>query len=99
MSRVAGPKAAIMARAGDRPSGACFVACDGPVAMLHALEVRPERRRQGAGGHLLRAAANWAAEQGAETLALVVTRRNAAARALYDRAGMKVVGEYHYRKP
>jgi ribosomal protein S18 acetylase RimI-like enzyme len=98
MERVAGPKTAIMARSGDRPAGAVFVACHGGVAMLHALEVRPGLRRQGAGGHLLRAAANWAAGQGAETLSLVVTERNAAARALYQRAGMAEVGRYHYRK-
>lgn len=99
MDRVTGAKTALMARSGDRPSGAAFVACHGRHAMVHALEVRPDQRRQGAGAHLLRAAANWAAEQGAQVLSLVVTRRNTAARALYDRAGMEDVGEYHYRKP
>lgn len=98
MERVAGPKTVILARCGDRPAGAGFVACHGGVAMLHAVEVRAAQRRQGAGGHLLRAAANWAADQGAATLALVVTARNLAARTLYDRAGMKVVGQYHYRR-
>jgi ribosomal protein S18 acetylase RimI-like enzyme len=98
MERVAGPKTAVLARGGDRAAGAVFVACHGGVAMLHALEVRPAQRRQGAGGHLLRAAANWAAGQGAEVLSLVVTERNAAARALYARAGMAEVGRYHYRK-
>lgn len=98
MQRAAGPKAAILARSGDRPSGAAFVALHGDLAMLHAVEVRPERRRQGAGGHLLRAAANWAAEQGAQVLALVVTERNAAARALYASAGMAAAGQYHYRR-
>jgi ribosomal protein S18 acetylase RimI-like enzyme len=43
------------------------------------------------------AAANWAAEAGATRLSLVVTRQNAAARALYARLGLEVVGEYHYR--
>jgi ribosomal protein S18 acetylase RimI-like enzyme len=98
MDRVQGPKVAVLARGGDRAAGAVFVACHGGVAMLHALEVRPGLRRQGAGGHLLRAAANWAAGQGADTLSLVVTERNAAARALYQRAGMAEVGRYHYRK-
>lgn len=98
MERAKGPKCAIMGRAGDRPAGAAFVACHGPQAMLHALEVTPGQRRQGAGGYLLRAAANWAAEQGAETLSLVVTERNAAARALYARAGMAEAGRYHYRR-
>ncbi len=98
MERAAGPHAAILARSGDRPSGAAFVAIHDGVAMLHALEVRPAQRRQGAGAHLLRAAANWAAEQGARAVSLVVTERNTAARALYDRAGMAEVGRYHYRK-
>ncbi len=50
MDRVAGPKTAILGRAGDRAAGACFVACEGAEAMLHALEVRPAARRQGLGG-------------------------------------------------
>jgi ribosomal protein S18 acetylase RimI-like enzyme len=97
MHRAAGPKTALLARVSDRPAGAAFVACHDSTAMLHALEVRPLARRQGLGGHLLRAAANWAGEAGASTLALVVTERNTAARALYDRLGMRVVGQYHYR--
>ena len=98
MARAAGPHIAILGRSGDRPSGAAFVAMHDGIAMLHALEVRSDRRRQGVGGHLLCAAANWAAEEGAHTLSLVVTERNAAARALYERAGMAVAGRYHYRK-
>lgn len=97
MDRAAGPKAAILARAGDRPAGMAFVAVHGSEAMLHALEVRPDRRRRGVGRTLLHAAANWAALQGADRLSLVVTRQNAAARALYARLGMQTVGQYHYR--
>lgn len=97
MDRVTGPKAAVLGRIADRAAGAAFVACDGPEAMVHALEVRPAARRAGLGGHLLRAAANWAAEQGATRLSLVVTERNLAARTLYARAGMDLVGQYHYR--
>jgi ribosomal protein S18 acetylase RimI-like enzyme len=97
MDRVQGPKTALLARTDDRPAGVAFVACLGREAMLHALEVRPEQRRKGAAQALLHAAANWAAAEGATQLSLVVTRQNAAARALYDRIGMKVVGQYHYR--
>lgn len=97
MQRVSGAKCAMLARSGDRPAGAAFIAVHGDHAMLHALEVRPHLRRQGAGEVILRAAANWAAEHGAQHLSLVVTERNAAARALYDRLGMRVVGRYHYR--
>lgn len=97
MERVTGAKAALLARSGDRPAGVAFVACHGSEAMLHALEVRPGLRRRGVGATLLHAAANWAAEQGATRLSLVVTRQNTAARALYARLGMGVVGQYHYR--
>ncbi len=98
MERVVGPKTAILARLGDRPAGMAFVACEGAEAMLHALEVRPALRRQGAGQVLLQAAANWAAENGASRLSLVVTARNSAARALYSRLRLQDVGRYHYRQ-
>ncbi|MFN6953015.1 MAG: GNAT family N-acetyltransferase, partial [Albidovulum sp.] len=97
MERVTGAKAAILARNADRPAGVAFVACHGDEAMLHALEVRPDQRRRGVGATLLHAAANWAADQGATRLSLVVTRQNSAARALYARLGMGIVGQYHYR--
>jgi ribosomal protein S18 acetylase RimI-like enzyme len=97
MGRVVGPKTAILARHEDRPAGIAFAALSGTDAMVHAVEVRPALRRRGVGAILLRAAANWAAAQGADRLSLVVTERNLAARALYSRAGMQVVGQYHYR--
>ncbi len=97
MDRVAGPKTAVLARLEDRPAGVAFVALAGEEAMLHALEVRPAQQRRGVAATLLRAAANWAAAEGAARLSLVVTAQNLAARALYTRAGMQVVGQYHYR--
>lgn len=97
MDRVAGPKTALLARLADKPAGAGFVAISGEEAMLHALEVAARHRRQGAGAILLRAAANWALAEGAARLSLVVTMQNRSACALYARAGMQVVGQYHYR--
>lgn len=97
MDRVQGPKAALLGRIEDRSAGVAFVACHGTEAMVHALEVRSSHRRRGLGAKLLHAAANWAVEQNATRLSLVVTRQNTAARALYARLGMEVVGEYHYR--
>lgn len=99
MARVKAAKTAILGRSGDRPAGAAFAAQHGRIAMMHAVEVRAAFRRQGAGRHLLRAAANWADAQGADTLALFVTEKNTAARALYTASGMQEVGKYHYRKP
>jgi ribosomal protein S18 acetylase RimI-like enzyme len=98
MQRVLGPKTAILGRAGDRAAGAAFVAVQGGVAMLHGLEVTPALRRQGSAHNILRAAAVWAQNQGAETLTLVVTEANDAARRLYASLGMGVVGQYHYRQ-
>ena len=112
MARVGGPHTALLARSGPRPgsdghagpegeacSGACFVAISGNIAMLHALEVLPAQRRNGAGRHLLQAAAQWAMDRGAQSLSLVVTRENRPARALYESLGMQSVGQYHYRQP
>lgn len=97
MERVSGPKRVVLGRTADRPSGAAFVALHGTTAMVHAVEVRESQRRKGAGRQLLAAAALWAAEQGADRLALAVTKANTAARALYASLGMQPVGEYHYR--
>lgn len=98
MDRVQGPKTALLARSQDRPAGSAFIACHHDCAMLHALEVRPALRRQGAGHNILRAAAGWALDQGAQTLAVVVTLGNNPARSLYSTLGMQIVGQYHYRQ-
>lgn len=97
MHRAQGPKTALIARAEDAPAGAAFVAVHAGTAMIHALEVSPRRRRRGAARAMIAAAANWALEHGAQTVALVVTEANAPARALYASLGMSPVGSYHYR--
>jgi ribosomal protein S18 acetylase RimI-like enzyme len=65
--------------------------------MIHAIEIAPEHRRKGGGALLMRGAASFAAEQGAQWLALAVTEANAPARALYERLGIALAGSYHYR--
>lgn len=97
MHRVRGAKTAILGRTEDKPSGTAFVAVHDDTAMIHALEVRPSMRRRGAGRQILCAAAQWAANNGADRLALAVTEANESARALYASFGMQVVGNYHYR--
>ncbi|MGL4321337.1 MAG: GNAT family N-acetyltransferase [Paracoccaceae bacterium] len=97
MDRVTGPKTAILARAGDRASGVAFVAMSGTHAMLHGLEVTPAKRRQGSAQNILSAAAAWTIAQGGSTVSLVVTTTNTGARALYEKCGMTMVGQYHYR--
>lgn len=97
MHRAKGPKTALLSRLGQMPAGTGFVACDGEVAMVHALEVRPEARRNGLARHMMQHAAAWAGRNGATHLALAVTRANGGANALYSSLGMKVAGGYHYR--
>lgn len=97
MNRVAVPKTAILGRINDTAAGAAFVACAGPVAMLHALEVAEPHRSAGLGRWMVTAAAHWAQAKGAETLAVLVTEANGAARALYARLQFTPQGGYHYR--
>lgn len=87
----------ILGRLGERAAGTLFVACDGDVAVVHALEVAAAFRRQGLARHLMAAAADWAGRQGAAHLALAVTRANGPAAALYAGLGMEPVADYHYR--
>ena len=97
MDRVTVPKAFLMSRADDTPAGVAFAAVDGPVAMIHAIEVLPHLRRKGAARLLIEAAARFAVEHEARWLALAVTEANEGANALYTALGMQVAGHYHYR--
>ena len=99
MDRVPGPHTSILARSADRVAGAAFVALDGPVAMLHALEVLPHYRRQGSAVNMLRVAGRWAQDNGATVVSAMVAAANGPARALYASLGMQNVGNYHYRAP
>jgi GNAT superfamily N-acetyltransferase len=100
MARAAarGAGTGLLARVQDRAAGVAFVSAHEGSAMLHALEVVPARRRRGVGRLLMRAAAAWAAAEGCTRLALVVTRGNAPANALYASLGMEIVEGYHYRR-
>ena len=97
MARVTGPRTWLLARTGDVPVACAFLALHGDAAMLHALEVEAAHRREGHAARLTRAAAAWARDQGAATLALAVAEANAPAMALYDRLGMAEAARHHYR--
>lgn len=97
MERVAGRKTAILGRSNDRASGAAFVACHGDTAMLHALHIVPDQRRQGSAVKMMRKAAHWAQDQGMSRFSVLVTAANQPANALYASLGMHIVGHYHYR--
>lgn len=97
MGRAPFPKTTILGRINDRAAGTAFVAAFGETAMLHALHVVADLRRQGTAIYIMREAAIWAQDVGATRLSVLVTRTNAAAGALYTSLGMEVVGHYHYR--
>jgi len=97
MKRVAGPKTTILGRDGNSPAGTVFVAMNDGVAMLHAMEVATAFRRRGLARKMIAAVGHWAADHGASHVALLVTKANAGANALYASMGFEVVGEYHYR--
>lgn len=99
MERCRLPKVTVLGRADTMITGVAFVAAHGDVAMIHAMEVRPDCRRQGAATSVLAGAARFALDQGCGWLALAVTEANAPARALYEKAGMETVGSYRYRRP
>ncbi len=61
--------------------------------------VDPRRQRRGYGRRVIAALAAWAREEGASGACLQVEAGNAAALALYDRIGLKMLlYSYHYRR-
>ncbi|PYS95138.1 MAG: ribosomal-protein-alanine N-acetyltransferase [Acidobacteria bacterium] len=68
---------------------------------INNIGVRPDFQHQGVGRALLGAALDIASARGARLAVLEVRAGNAAARALYERVGFKVVGERrnYYRQP
>ena len=97
MERADGPKTTILGRDGNSPAGTVFVAMQNGVAMLHAMEVATAFRRRGLARKMIAAVGHWAADHGTSHVALLVTKANAGANALYASMGFEVVGEYHYR--
>ncbi len=90
-------KTAVFARWNQKPAGTAFVAVHDDVAMVHAVEVLPEHRRQGVAGWIMRQAAFWARAHGAQRMAVLCTKENLGALRLYNGLGFERAGEYHYR--
>mgnify|MGYP003673786791 FL=1 len=74
------------------PDGFILVRAVADEAEILTLAVRPEARGRGLGAQLTRDAATAATAAGARRLFLEVAEDNAAARALYRRAGFESVG-------
>ena len=98
MDRVRGPKTSILGRWNDSPAGIAFVAIHDGIAMIHALEVVPDQRRQGVAERMIAAASIWAQQNGATHMSVICTAANDAANNLYFKLGMKHIGGYHYRQ-
>ncbi|SLN58133.1 GNAT family N-acetyltransferase [Roseisalinus antarcticus] len=97
MGRVSGPRTSLLGRIDGKPAATAFVATAGEVAMLHALETADPFRRKGLGRAMVQAAVAWAHEQGAGTLAILVTTANTPANSLYASLGGQRSTGYHYR--
>ncbi len=97
MDRARKPKTTLLGRLNDKPAGTVYIGIAADCAMIHALEIGQEHRRQGLAQHLTRAAAFWARDNGADYLTLVTTQANIGANTLYTSLGMTLVGQYHYR--
>ncbi|MEI7034500.1 GNAT family N-acetyltransferase [Streptomyces pratensis] len=77
--------------------GRCVV--DGRWAGFMAVEVAPERRRQGLATSVMTALARRALDEGASAAWLQVEEDNDGARALYDRMGFAAHHRYHHFRP
>lgn len=97
MQRCTAPKTAILARQNDRAAGVAYVAIHNSMAMLHALEVVDDHRRQGVANNIMGVAAIWAQDNGATDFSVICVRDNVAANTLYASLNMENVGHYHYR--
>lgn len=90
-------KTGILSRWNEQPAGVAFAAVHKTICMVHAVEVLDHQRRQGVAVWMMRQAAFWGKSQGADTIALMTTRANVGANALYAGLGFNEVGGYHYR--
>ncbi len=97
MERAQCDKTAILGRINDRAGGVAYAGLHNGCTMVHALEIHETQRRNGLAGSLMIAAAHWGAARGATHMAVLVTKANLPANALYTRLGMTALQGYHYR--
>ena len=97
MHRVKGTKTGFLSRWNDKPAGTSFAGLHCGVAMVHAIEIKPQFRRNGLARWAMRRAAYWTHENQGHTVSVLCTQDNDAANALYHGLGMSQVGCYHYR--
>ncbi len=97
MDRVA-VKTGILTRWNEKPAGVAFAGVHNGVTMVHAVEVLEHQRKLGVAEWMMRAAALWGADHGAQHIAVLCVAANKPANALYTKLGFTRVGSYHYRQ-
>ena len=75
-----------------------FGAATAPAAGIYGMATRPDARRNGYAGRVLRTLLREAEARGRRECWLLVTAVNTAARELYARAGFSLAGSYLYRQ-
>ncbi|GHA48150.1 N-acetyltransferase [Amylibacter ulvae] len=93
MRRVSVPKACLSIQ----NKAAAFAAIHDGVCMVHCVEVIESMRRQGLGKQIMQAVAEWAAQNKAHTVCILVVAANHGAKTMYEKMGLVEVGKYHYR--
>ena len=94
LARVSHPKALVTATQDGKTVACGASGCTGDWASVFVMRTTPSARRQGHGRRVLDAISFWARQSGARHLYLQVDHANAAAIALYERAGFRTA--YHY---
>ena len=96
VSMMMAPAAWLVLYQDAKPVACISVVADGPLAGFFDLAVVPEARRQGLGSRITRAAAQWAASQGAEWLWAQVSSANRASCTAQQSLGMREAYRYVY---
>lgn len=98
LQRIAAPAAYALLRLEGQPAALGLGVLERGWLGLFCMATRPEFRRQGLAAAALHALAAWGQDQHATCAYLQVMENNAAARAVYARAGFETVYHYHYRE-
>jgi ribosomal protein S18 acetylase RimI-like enzyme len=96
VSMMMAPAAWLVLYEDGKPVACISVVADGRLAGFFDLAVVPEARRRGIGSRITRAAAQWAAAQGAEWLWAQVASANRASCAAQQSLGMREAYRYVY---
>jgi ribosomal protein S18 acetylase RimI-like enzyme len=85
-----GPSSTVLAaREGGRLAATVMVGWDGHRGWIYYLAVAVDRRRQGLGARMVKAAEDWLAARGAPKLMLLVRAENAAVIGFYESLGYR----------